>query len=274
MSLLEYRLASFVLRLIVLVQPPRARAPAARRAGHRPRSRLLEGNLLHLHDAIRRASARTSRSRSCSSRTRYDLVGKVRYLARMVRGTWLVHTSGLVVVDNAYLPVHVAPHRPETTVVQVWHAPGALKRFGADTAGGARRARATFLHRYYDYVVAPGEGAREAWSRALRTPVERVLPLGTPRTDRLYDTAALDASRAWLLARVHPGARAASGSSSTRRRSAAGAGQARHDGAGRRAPPRAACPTTTRWCSSRIPTSTRRPGRARGSTWSRTRRAT
>ena len=62
----------------------------------------------------------------------------MRYLARLVRGVYLVHTSRLIVVDNAYLPVHVAPHRPATTVVQVWHAPGALKRFGADTAGRAR----------------------------------------------------------------------------------------------------------------------------------------
>ena len=52
-------------------------------------------------------------------------------------------------------------------------------------------------------MVAPGEGSREPWSRALLTPLDRVLPLGTPRTDRFYDTAALDASRSWLLA-IHP----------------------------------------------------------------------
>ena len=42
-----------------------------------------------------------------------------------------------MIVDNAYLPVHVAPHRPATTVVQVWHAPGALKRFGATRPAGS-----------------------------------------------------------------------------------------------------------------------------------------
>ncbi len=204
MSPLEYRLASLVLRLIVLVSrlvPVRRRRVVLATA----RLPLLEGNLLHLHDAIRVIRPDVEVALLLQPYT-YDLAGKLRYLARMVRGTWLVHTSGLVVVDNAYLPVHVAPHRPETTVVQVWHAPGALKKFGADTAGGLEEPEATFLHRYYDYVVAPGEGAREAWSRALRTPVDRVLPLGTPRTDRLYDTAALDASRAWLLA-VHPSLR-------------------------------------------------------------------
>ncbi len=201
MSQLEYRLASVVLRVIVLfvrLLPVRRRRVVLATA----RLPLLEGNLLHLHDAIRAIRPDLDVALLLQPYT-YDLIGKVRYLARMVRGTYLVHTSGLVIVDNAYLPVHVAPHRAATTVVQVWHAPGALKRFGADTAGGLEEPERTFLHRYYDYVVAPGEGAREPWSRALRTPVERVLPLGTPRTDRFYDTAALGASRSWLLA-IHP----------------------------------------------------------------------
>jgi len=162
----------------------------------------LEGNLLHLHDAIRTIRPDLEVALLLQPYT-YDLAGKLRYLARLVRGVYLVHTSRLVVVDNAYLPVHVAPHRPATTVVQVWHAPGALKRFGADTRGGLDEPERRFLHRHYDYVVAPGEGSREPWSRALLTPLDRVLPLGTPRTDRFYDTAALDASRSWLLA-IHP----------------------------------------------------------------------
>ncbi len=204
MSRLEYRLASLVLRVLVLfvrLLPVRRRRVVLATA----RLPVLEGNLLHLHDAIRTIRPDLDVVLLLQPYS-YDLPGKLRYLARLVRGVYLVHTSRLVVVDNAYLPVHVAPHRPATTVVQVWHAPGALKRFGADTAGGLDEPERTFLHRYYDYVVAPGAGAREAWSRALRTPPERVLPLGTPRTDRLYDTAALDASRSWLLA-IHPSLR-------------------------------------------------------------------
>ena len=204
MTSLEYRLASLVLRiLVVFVQllPVRRRRIVLATA----RLPVLEGNLLHLHDAIRTIRPDLDVALLLQPYS-YDLAGKLRYLARLVRGVYLVHTSRLVVVDNAYLPVHVAPHRPATTVVQVWHAPGALKRFGADTAGGLEEPERTFLHRNYDYVVAPGEGSREPWSRALRTPPERVLPLGTPRTDRLYDTAALDASRSWLLA-IHPSLR-------------------------------------------------------------------
>ena len=75
-----------------------------------------------------------------------------------------------------------------TTVVQVWHADGALKRFGADTSGGLVEPERTFLHRYYDWVVTSGEAI--AWRRGRRRcarPVERVLALGSPRTDFFFD---------------------------------------------------------------------------------------
>ena len=61
----------------------------------------------------------------------YGLAGKLAYLVRLVRGMYYLQTAGLFVIDNAYLPVHVAPHRPATTVVQVWHAAGALKRLAS-----------------------------------------------------------------------------------------------------------------------------------------------
>ena len=41
----------------------------------------------------------------------YGLAGKLAYLVRLVRGMYHLQTARLFVIDNAYLPVHVAPHR-------------------------------------------------------------------------------------------------------------------------------------------------------------------
>jgi teichoic acid ribitol-phosphate primase len=133
----------------------------------------------------------------------YGLAGKLAYLARLVRGMYHLHTAALFVVDNAYLPIHLAPHRRTTTVVQVWHAAGALKRFGLDTRRPLPEPERTFLHRYYDAVVVGGDWARAPYAAALRTPIERVLALGSPRTDFFFDEAALAAARARVLA-AHP----------------------------------------------------------------------
>jgi CDP-glycerol glycerophosphotransferase (TagB/SpsB family) len=201
MSPLEYRLSSLILRVLgrlfdLLPGKPDRVVLATARLGH------LEGNLLRIHDALlgSRPDADVVLLLEPYS---YGLAGKIRYFLRTIRGTYHVRTAGLVVVDNAWLPVHVAPHRPRTTVVQVWHAPGALKRFGLDTLPPPGEPERTFLHRYYDWVVTSGEASRGPWSRALRTPVERVVALGTPRTDAFFDPVWVDAARARILAR-HP----------------------------------------------------------------------
>jgi CDP-ribitol ribitolphosphotransferase len=200
-SRLEYRLAALVLGLVALA----ARLVPVRRDRvilATARLRVLEGNLLHLHDAIRTDRPGLEVVPLLQPYS-HRLSGKLAYLVRLLRATWLVHASGLVVVDNAYLPVHVMPHRRGVRVVQVWHAAGALKRFGLDTARPLAEPERTFLHRHYDAVVTSGEASREPWARAFRTPVARVLALGTPRTDFLLDAVAVrDARERWLAA--HP----------------------------------------------------------------------
>jgi CDP-ribitol ribitolphosphotransferase len=85
----------------------------------------------------------------------------------------------------------------------VWHAAGALKRFGVDTRTPLAEPERTFLHRYYDAVVVGGEWSRGPYAAALRTPIERVVALGSPRTDFFFDEAELSAARARVLA-AHP----------------------------------------------------------------------
>lgn len=201
MSRLEYRLASAFLRLLRLFFLPFGVRPnrvvlASARVSH------LEGNLFYLRDAMRARHPELDYVLLLEPYS-YGLAGKLAYLVRVARAMYYLSTARLFVVDNAYLPVHVAPHGSGTTVVQVWHAVGALKRFGMDTARPSVEPELTFLHRYYDYVVVSADASRGPAAAALRTPVERVLPLGTPRTDFFFDAAAMDAARARVL-QAHP----------------------------------------------------------------------
>jgi Putative glycosyl/glycerophosphate transferases involved in teichoic acid biosynthesis TagF/TagB/EpsJ/RodC len=197
MTRLEHALASVVLRFLGVLfdlLPIRRRVVLAT-----ARLARLEGNLAYLHAEIRRTRPERSLVTLLEPYS-YGLAGKLAYLARLVRGIYLLRTSSLFIVDNAYLPVHVAPHRRGTTVVQVWHAVGALKRFGADTTTGLTEPERSFLHRHYDYVVCAGEASRTPYAAALRTPVDHVLPLGVARTDFFFDAAAMAAARERVLA--------------------------------------------------------------------------
>ena len=193
----EYQLASTVLRILgwLFSFLPLDRERVVLATARLP---VLEGNLLFIDAAVRRLRPEAHVVHLLDPYA-YGLRGKLLYLLRLIRGMYHLRTAGLVVVDNAWLPVHVAPHRAGTMVVQVWHAAGALKRFGLDTSRPTTEPEATFLHRYYDFVVASGEAGRGPWSRALRTPLDQVLALGTPRTDLFFDPAALGAARTRLL---------------------------------------------------------------------------
>jgi teichoic acid ribitol-phosphate primase len=201
---LEFALAAAVLRVLgwlfaLLPGRPRSVVLAS------PRKAILDGNLEHIERALR-AERPDLELVVLPEPYSYGLPGKLRYGLRMARGMYHLRTAGLVVVDNAWLPIHVAPHPARTTVVQVWHATGALKRFGVDTVPPPREPERSFLHRHYDWVVASGEASRSPWSRALRTPLERVVALGAPRTDLFFDAEALAAARERMLAR-YPGLR-------------------------------------------------------------------
>ena len=201
MTRLEYRLSALALRLLgglfswLPLRRDRVVLATARKS-------VLDGNLLAIHRAIRALRPDLECALVLEPYS-YGLRGKVAYALRLVRGMYLLRTSRLVVVDNAWLPVHVAPHAARTEVVQVWHAEGALKRFGLDAVRPPDEPERTFLHRHYDWVVTSGEASRGAWSRALRTPLDRVLALGSPRTDVFHDDAAVAAARDRVLA-AHP----------------------------------------------------------------------
>ncbi len=114
--------------------------------------------------------------------------------------TWHFATAKVIIVDNAFFPVHAVRHREETQVVQVWHAAGAMKRFGYSTLKpGSTEYR--FLHKNYDWVIASSSFAADCYALAFRTPRDRVVPLGAPRMDFFLQQAEMDKSSELLRKR-------------------------------------------------------------------------
>ncbi|MDO4869036.1 MAG: CDP-glycerol glycerophosphotransferase family protein [Bacillota bacterium] len=88
--------------------------------------------------------------------------------------------------------------RPETTVIQVWHACGAFKRFGFSTAklefGGSNHKQKMYpLHRNYDIVTVSSPEVVWAYEEAMGLEgLGQVQPLGISRTDVFFDPAFID----------------------------------------------------------------------------------
>ena len=198
MSLLEYYVSAIWLRAAYLacsLLPIRADKVVFASA----RAEKLEGNLAYIHDELIRQRPGTHVV-LLLDRYSYGFWGKVVYFFKLLPASYHLATAHVMFVDNAFFPVHVGPHRKGTKVIQVWHAGGALKRFGIDTSPPNRVVENGFIHKYYDYVIVGSDAAVGPYASALRTPVEHVLPLGIARTDFFFDRQKMADARARVLA--------------------------------------------------------------------------
>lgn len=114
------------------------------------------------------------------------------FIAGTMRQLYYFCTSTVVVVDGYVPAVSIPKKRRATTVIQLWHALGAIKKFGyqcLDTPAGrtSKAAKTACMHKNYDYIIAGGPGAIPAYSEAFGYPEKSILPLGLPRIDYLLD---------------------------------------------------------------------------------------
>ena len=98
----------------------------------------------------------------------------------------LLATSRYVFMNDNFMPMSLMNFSIDTTVVQLWHAEGAFKKFGLMTELSEKiekneRLAATKL----DYVVCSSKNVAGVYAEAFGVPESKVLPLGSPRTDFL-----------------------------------------------------------------------------------------
>lgn len=120
-----------------------------------------------------------------------NLWGQFLYLLNCMKQLYLINTSKVVLLhDNNYVVSHFK--RDGVTVLQVWHACGALKKFG-------NVVDRTYKVSNYDYVLATSSYWKEPYHQAFDVMSENVLPIGMPRTDELFNQQWIDEKREYLF---------------------------------------------------------------------------
>ena len=117
--------------------------------------------------------------------------GRLLGLAQGVEAAYQLATARVFIVDSYFLPLYVIRRRPGTTVVQTWHACGAIKKIGysvIDKTFGADETTTSMIrmHSNYDICLAASDAAVEQYVEAFRQPADLfVTDIGIPRTDVL-----------------------------------------------------------------------------------------
>lgn len=136
----------------------------------------------------------------------YGLAAKIAYLLHLIGATWALQRARVTMIDNAWLPAHLTTPRAGCSVIQVWHAEGAYKRFGHATRGassGADGALHELIHHGYSEALVSSESVRPAYAEAFQMPLDRVHAVGPLRGAWLTSPASVAARKAALLAQ-HP----------------------------------------------------------------------
>lgn len=110
------------------------------------------------------------------------------YIGHIMKQEAAILTSDVVVLDTYCIPASMIPHRNGTRVVQMWHALGAIKKFGWQTVGkeggsSEKTAKLMKMHHGYDHVVCASDVTAEFFSEAFKVDRNRIVKYGLPRID-------------------------------------------------------------------------------------------
>lgn len=138
----------------------------------------LESDLLLLYNALSKNEQYTIQT-ILMKYDRSSIWNDFRYMLNTIQQIWYINRSKVVIInDNNY--VVSTFKRPGVTVIQVWHATGAIKKFG-------NVIKRTYPIANYDYVIANSEYWKKPYSQAFNISKEQVAVLGMPRVDHLFD---------------------------------------------------------------------------------------
>lgn len=95
-------------------------------------------------------------------------------------------TSRVIVTDDYVRYMSAIKLRKEQSLVQIWHACGAFKKFGLDAPSTRTADEEKSIHSQYSAVVVTSENCKKFYAGAFGVSEDICLPLGLPRTDRLF----------------------------------------------------------------------------------------
>lgn len=122
-----------------------------------------------------------------------SLSEKILYIFYMFKMMYYLATSKLCILDSYCIPVSILKHKKKLKVVQIWHASGAVKKFGyqiLDKEEGSNSliAKLMCMHKNYDYVIAPSEITANTFSKAFDVPKEKIVKIGLPRLEYIINS--------------------------------------------------------------------------------------
>lgn len=116
---------------------------------------------------------------------------KVKYVVEIAKQIYHIKTSGVVIIDgNNFVVSNI--NKKDTKVVQIWHATGAIKKFGKDYDR-------KYEIKNYDYIITSSSKSKSIMASAFGVEEKQVVPLGYAKTDKLFDNKKMKKYKTQML---------------------------------------------------------------------------
>ena len=121
----------------------------------------------------------------------------IQYVFRMIgftfKAMYYLATSKVCIAETYCVPISILHHKKNLKIVQIWHASGAVKKFGyqiLDKNEGKKNsiAKLICMHQNYDYAIAPSNVTKQIFSEAFAISQDKIKLLGLPRLEYISNS--------------------------------------------------------------------------------------
>ncbi|MDD2409947.1 MAG: CDP-glycerol glycerophosphotransferase family protein [Bacilli bacterium] len=123
------------------------------------------------------------------------------YYFHIYRQMYHIATSKVCIVDSYIIPISILKHKKSLTVIQIWHAMGAIKQFGYQTiakqAGDKKNQvigvktknidKLMCMHKNYDLIISGSKEMVKYFSQAFNATPNQFMIESLPRIDYLIN---------------------------------------------------------------------------------------
>ncbi len=95
-------------------------------------------------------------------------------------------SSKYIFLNDNFFPIAFMKFNPENIIVQLWHAPGASKKFGASVEAENKDIISKISHNI-DYLIITSDKIKRQYSEAFQISENKIRALGLPRMDYYFE---------------------------------------------------------------------------------------
>ena len=121
-----------------------------------------------------------------------DIKSRIKYIIYIFKSMYYLATSKVCIVDTYCIPVSILKHKKRLKIIQIWHASGAIKKFGfqvVDKKEGSSSliSKLMCMHKNYNYVISPSELTKQFFSEAFNIEEDKIIKFGLPRLEYIIN---------------------------------------------------------------------------------------